>query len=78
MQASSGINHFTLNASVLNSTHLRLNVSTVGNNILSEIDFSLVCFDRTTITANYSVYIDVILYRMVGNISTNLGDVVTN
>jgi hypothetical protein len=78
MQAPSGLSLFSINASVLNSTHYSLNVSTVGDSVLWFIQFAVVSFDRTAIVANYTVYLDIILSRIVGNSSVNLGDNITN
>jgi hypothetical protein len=77
LQAWSNRSSFSLNASLFNSTHYSLNVSTIDNDSLSEIAFSVLCFNRQILTMYYKVYVDLVLARIVGNFSTNLADVVT-
>jgi hypothetical protein len=74
MIAYSGTSYFSLNASAYNTTHYSISVATWANNSLIEIYFSVVSFDRAAITANYTYYIDIILYNTVGNQSYNFGD----
>lgn len=63
----SGRSYFSINASILNATHYSVNISTIGNNILYEISFSLLAFNRGVIMANYTVFIDLVLSTLIGN-----------
>ena len=74
MIAYSGTSYFSLNATALNTTHYTVTIATLSNNSLTEITFSLVSFDRGLITANFTYYIDLILYNTIGNQSYNYGD----
>lgn len=59
--------YFSINASIVNSTHFNANISTGGKNQLNILDFSIIMFDRTPIVANYSVYEDVAIFSVYGN-----------
>lgn len=67
MIAQSGRSYFGINASVLNSTHYKVNISTSANNILNLLDFSIITFNSADIMANYSVFLDVMMSTVVGN-----------
>lgn len=68
--AQSGWSYFGINATVLNSTSYSVNISTSGNNILYFIDFSIIMFNSADISANYSVYDDIMMTSVVGNSTT--------
>jgi hypothetical protein len=68
--AQSGWSYFGVNATVLNSTSYNVNISTSGNNILYFIDFSIIMFNSADISANYTVYADIMMTSIVGNSTT--------
>ncbi len=68
--AQSGWSYFGINATLIDSSTYSVNISTSGNNILYFIDFSVIMFNSADISANYSVYVDIMTTSMVGNSTT--------
>ena len=54
-----------------------INVSKISNNILEKITYSIVSYDKA-ITNYYTIYIDNILFNIIGNGSYNYGDIVSD
>jgi hypothetical protein len=48
--ANTGRIYFSVNASIFNSTHFTLNVSSIGDSLLLQLDFSIVSFNRGRLT----------------------------
>jgi hypothetical protein len=65
LKPHSGRSFVSINATILNMTHYTLNISTISNNSLSGIDFSIIMFNRAPIQANYTVYEDIMIFNVI-------------
>jgi len=65
----SGWSYFGINASILSNTKYSVNVSTLGNNILNLLDFSIITFNKADIISNYTVFVDLMTTKIIGNIT---------
>ncbi len=77
-RAHSGRSYVSINATILNITHYTVNISTISNNSLLEIDFSIIMFNRASIQANYTVYQDIMISNVIGNTSILIPPFISN
>lgn len=78
IKAHSGRSYVSINATILNITHYTLNISTISNNSLSALDFSIIMFNRAPIQANYTVYEDIMISKVIGNTSYLIPPFISN
>lgn len=77
MIAQSGRSYFGINATIVNGSHYSVNISTFANNILSFLDYSIIAFNPADITSNYSVFLDVMTFSIVGNSANYTQPIIT-
>lgn len=69
LAAQSGRSYFSINATIVNENFYSVNISTIGTNKLSQLDFSVVMFNRAPLQADYVAYQDIALFNVIGNTS---------
>ena len=65
--------YISINASVLNATHYSVDMATIDMNRVTQLDFSILMFNRTAIMATYINYVDIFITNMVGNTQYIIG-----
>ena len=78
LRAHSGRSYVSINATISNITHYLLNISTISNNSLSMIDFSVIMFNRASIQANYTAYEDIMISNVIGSTSYLIPPVISS